>query len=444
MWKTQKKGWMLMDTYKHLSKTEREIIEEMLNQSASLWKIAKTLNRHCYTISKEIRRHLQFVKSGCHGQPFNDCLNRRDCSNTMLCGDPLCRGRKCRFCQHCSKHCEDYVKEVCVRLNAPPYVCNSCPERGGCTLEKQMYFAGCAQKEYEQTKREAGSGIFLNEEELRQLDEFISPLIKKGQSIQHILSNNPSSSYFSLSSKTIYHYIDAGLLSARNIDLPRKVRYRPGKKSHMPPDWSYRTGRKYDDYIRFRKDNPRSSCVQLDSVIGKKGGKVLLTIHFVESQFMLAYLRDRNTAASVTQIFETLYQRLQPDTFRHLFPVLLTDNGMEFSDPFSLEQDPDHNTRTRVFYCRTLAPYQKGAAENNHEFIRRILPKGASFDHLTQKHIDLMMSHINSYSRAALGGKSPYDIFLRIYGRQVLDLLNMTAIPPNDIILHPKLLPSKN
>ena len=176
-------------------------------------------------------------------------------------------------------------------------------------------------------------------------------------------------------------------------------------------------------------------------MIGTKGGKVLLTIHFVESQFMLAYLRDRNTAASVTQIFDNLYQRLKPEMFRKLFPVLLTDNGMEFSDPFSLEQDSKQNARTRVFYCRALAPYQKGAAENNHEFIRRILPKGASFNHLTQENIDLMMSHINSYTRATLGNKSPYEIFRQRYGQEVLDFLNVSAIPPNDIILRPQLLP---
>lgn len=440
-----------MSTYKHITKTERETIEEMLDQAASLRSIAKTLDRHCYTISKEIHRHIQFVKSGCHGLPFNDCLNRRDCSNKMICGDPQCstvqcstmqcRDKLCRYCQRCGRYCRDYVKETCIRLTFPPYVCNGCQERGHCTLEKQMYFAGYAQKEYEQTKREASSGIALNKEELRQLDEFISPLIKKGQSIQHIMSNNPSA--FSLSSKTIYHYIDAGLLSVRNIDLPRKVRYRAGKKSRIPINWSYQIGRKYDDFIQYRKNNPRYSLVQLDSVIGTKGGKVLLTIHFVESQFMLAYLRERNTAASVTQIFESLYQLLEPDTFRKLFPILLTDNGMEFSDPVALEQDPQHQIRTRVFYCRALAPYQKGAAENNHEFIRRILPKGTSFNHLSQEHIDLMMSHINSYTRTALGGKSPYDIFRRIHGQHILDLLNMSAIPPNEIILRPQLLPQK-
>lgn len=430
-----------MQQYKHLSENEREIIEAMLKESASLMSISRHLDRHCYTISKEIRRHLHFVKSGCHGSPFNDCLNRKDCTNAKLCDAPDCTARLCHTCQRCSKYCVDYEKEYCDRLDLPPYVCNGCPNRRKCTLEKRFYSAKYAQEEYQQTKHDAGSGITLSPDELQKLDDFISPLIKKGQSIQHILSNNPTT--ISLSARTIYNYIDAGLLSARNIDLPRKVRYRSHRKSSPFIDKSYRIGRTYEDYIHFQRSKPGSTLVELDTVIGKKGGKVLLTIHFVESQLMLAYLRNRNTAVSVTKIFNQLYQQLKPEIFKKLFPVLLTDNGNEFSDPYSLEHDSENNTRTHVFYCKALAPYQKGAAENNHEFIRRVLPKGSSFDHLSQQNIDLMMNHINSYSRANLGNKSPYEIFCHVHGKKILDILNITAIPPNDIILRPELLPIK-
>lgn len=178
----------------------------------------------------------------------------------------------------------------------------------------------------------------------------------------------------------------------------------------------------------------------MDSVVGRKGGKVLLTLHFVKSEFMLAFLRDRNTAASVYEIIERLYWELQPDRFMKIFPVLLGDNGSEFSDPLSLERDAENNPRTRVFYCDPSAPYQKGAAENNHEFIRRILPKGTSFDDLTQAEVNLMMNHINSYTRANLGNRSPYEMFRLFYGQEILDVLGATLIFPNDIILRPELL----
>lgn len=425
---------------KHLSIEERSTIKAMLDQSASFKAIARILGRDCTTISKEVRSHLIFKKTGCFGRSFNDCANRFNCTLSSLCSDPSCRFKQCSFCSKCHLYCPDYFKQDCPSLSKPPYVCNGCPDRKKCTLEKHLYSAVAAQQEYELVRSESRSGICLSEAEALQLDDFISPLLKKGQSIHHICASNPSAVMFS--EKTLYNYVDAGIFSARNIDLPRKTVYKPRRSPHdsFKVDKSCRIGRTYQDYLEFLSSWPDCPVVQMDSVEGRKGGKVLLTLHFVKSEFMLAFLRDRNTAASVHEIIERLYWELRPDRFIEIFPVLLGDNGSEFSDPLSLEMDMEHNPRTRVFYCDPSAPYQKGAAENNHEFIRRILPKGTSFDDLTQADIDLMMNHINSYTRANLGNRSPYEMFRFLYGQGILDALGAALIPANDIILRPELL----
>jgi len=307
-------------------------------------------------------------------------------------------------------------------------------------LEKHIYSAVEAHKEYETILSESRSGICCPEAELEQLNNLFSPLLIKGQSIHHICATQSSSVMFS--ERTVYNYVDAGLFTAKNIDLPRKVRFRARKSRHdsFKVDKSCRIGRTYEDYLLFLDDSPDCPVVQLDSVEGKKGGKVLLTIHFVKTEFMLAFLRDRNTAASVSNVFEKLYWELRPDRFIHIFPLLLADNGSEFSDPLSIEMDAENNLRTRMFYCDPSAPYQKGAAENNHEFIRRVLPKGNSFDHLTQEQVSCMMNHINSYHRANLGNHSPYEMFRLFYGQHILDALGAELISPNDITLRPELL----
>jgi len=71
----------------------------------------------------------------------------------------------------------------------------------------------------------------------------------------------------------------------------------------------------------------------------------------------------------------------------------------EFSNPLALEFAEDGDRITSVYYCNPSSPFQKPTVENNHEFIRRVLPKGSSFDDLTQADINLMMEHINSYTR---------------------------------------------
>ena len=430
----------IMAIQKHLTLIERCTIESMLNNSESFKAIGRKLGRHCTTISKEVRGHILFKKTGCFGHPFNDCANRRRCDYTNLCSSPKCRSKSCRNCSNCHLHCPDYFKEYCKKLSSPPYVCNGCSEKMKCTLEKHIYSAVSSHNEYETVRSESRSGVSLSEKELSSLDRFISPLIKKGLSIHHICSNNKAEIMFS--EKTIYNYVDSGLFSAINLDLPRKVRCRPRKSNHdnFKVDKGCRTGRSYDDFQKYLSSVPGCPIVQMDSVIGTKGGKVLLTIHFVKAEFMLAFLRERNTAASVFYIFEELYRTLSPENFKKLFQVILTDNGSEFSDPLSLEMDEDNELRTRIFYCDPSAPYQKGAIENNHEFIRRILPKGTSFDNLTQDKINLMMNHINSYQRANLGDRSPYEIFQILYGQDILDALGTVLISPNDINLTPELL----
>lgn len=165
-----------------------------------------------------------------------------------------------------------------------------------------------------------------------------------------------------------------------------------------------------------------------------------MTVHFVLQKLQLAFLREANTSQSVTDIFNGLYEVLSPETYKKLFPVLLADNGTEFSNPEALEFDADGNRRSYVFYCDPSAPNQKGACEVNHEFIRRIIPKGTDIGKYTPDQIRLMMDHINSYSRPELGDKSPYAMFKFYYGQKVLRLLGINPVKPNGIALKPQLL----
>lgn len=232
-----------------------------------------------------------------------------------------------------------------------------------------------------------------------------------------------------------------GLFTAKNIDMPRVVRMSKRKtKKVYKVDKTCRIGRTYDDFCLFMKAHPDFSIVEMDSVEGSRGGKVLLTLHFTVPQLMLAFIRDANTSQSVIDIINQLYLELRPDIFCDLFKVSLADNGSEFSNPKVIEFDLQGNRRTHVFYCNPSAAYQKGAIENNHEFIRRNIPKGQSLDGYTQEDINLMMNHINSYRRKNLGDKSPYEIFSLLYGEDILRRMGATIIPDDEITLRPSLL----
>ncbi len=133
-----------------------------------------------------------------------------------------------------------------------------------------------------------------------------------------------------------------------------------------------------------------------------------------------------------------LISSLGMEDFQKLFPVILTDNGSEFSNPAALETNG--TKLTSIFYCDPSSPYQKTSVEKNHDLIRLILPKGDSFDHLNQADINLMMNHINSYSREKLNNRSPYQSFSFLYGQDILAKIGASYVPANEIILRPSLL----
>lgn len=438
IWEEDEEDTIMKKT--HLSLEDRITIAQMLSEGQSFKRIALAVGKDCTSISREVRSHLLFKKTGGYGRPFNACAHRRDCTVRSLCAQcPSLKKRQCSLCAECNGHCPDFERQGCPRLEKPPYVCNGCPDRARCTLEKRFYDAAYAHKEYRELLSECRSGISYTEEEIRHLDGIVSPLILRGQSLAHICANNKDA--LMVSESTLYRLVEYNVFQARNIDLPRKVRYsKRKKKKEYKVDKGCRTGRTYEDYLRYRDVHPDIPITQMDSVEGKKGGKVLLTIHFVKSELMLAFLRDANDSRSVLDIFDRLYLELCPDIFMSLMPLILTDNGSEFSNPKAIEHDRQGNERTRIFYCDPSSPGQKGSAEKNHEFIRYVLPKGCSFDSLTQKDISLLMDHINSYSRESLGNRCPYEMFSFLYGQGPLDALGCHRIPPDRVELTPSLL----
>jgi IS30 family transposase len=424
---------------KHLTDEERLLIENWLKSRVSIKEIARNLEKSTSTVSREIRKHLQVTDKYAPYRVHNRCAKRAECDRRYLCGsNPNC-SRKCSACNRCNKICKDYEEQICYRLFDSPYVCNGCIEESQCVLRKKYYFHKKAYDAYRETLVESRAGANITEDELLYLDEFVSPLVMRGQSVHHISAHN--SDQLTVSEKTLYRYVDGGLLKAKNVDMPRVCRIKPRKTKPVEHkvDSGCRIGRTYADYTAFMEQSG-VQAVEMDSVIGRVGGKVLLTLMFKSCDFMLAFLRERNTSQSVIDVFNSLYELLGEDNFKAMFPVLLGDNGSEFSNPKAIEYDAQGVQRTRIFYCDPYASYQKPNVELNHEFIRKILPKGKSFDELAQTDINLMMSHINSYSREKLCDKSPLEMFGFLYGKNLPERLGLFQIPPNEIFLKPALL----
>ena len=426
-------------TQKHLTLSDRIFIEQSLANHDSFKDIAAVLKKDPSTISKEICKHRTF-KEGSHYNLKNNCAMLSSCQRTKICDGKLCnylckRSNNC----DCTKYCPDFIPFLCPKLSKPPYVCNGCPNHA-CRYDKYFYRAKDANSSYELLKHDCRQGINLTPEERAALDELVSPLIKNGQTMDHIFAEHKDD--IPCSERTLYRYIDDGVLSVRNIDLPRKVKYKPRKQSDssekLPRE--YIIGRTYTDFLEYLENHPDTNVVEMDTVVGPEHGKVILTMLFRNCTFMLAFIMDNTKRESVIQVFRFLQRELGTHTFARLFPVILTDRGSEFSDPLALECDEYGEILSKVFFCNANAPYQKGRLEKNHEFLRYILPKGTSFDTMTQDDITLCINHINSTARGSLNGRTPFELASMLLDEKLFRLLHLKPVEPDRVLLKPALL----
>ena len=292
---------------KFLSYEDRMIIAQRLQENASFGAIGKELGKDRTTISKEIKKYSYDKKSGRPGYPYNPCKFRATCKAKRICGTSCTHqsAYKCSLCSECTLHCSDFVEDVCSVKNKPPYVCNGCSQLPKCTLLKRIYDPADAHERAHHAVSEARTGIMSNEDDIARINGIISPLVKSGQSLHQIYLAHVDE--LMCSEKTLYNYVDGCLFDIRNIDLPRKVKYRPRyKKPELKVDRGCRVGRNYHDYEVYMEQHPDTAVVQMDSVIGSKGGKVLLTIYFVNVSLMLGFLREANTSKSVIDIYDEL------------------------------------------------------------------------------------------------------------------------------------------
>lgn len=430
--------------HKHLTISQRLHIEKGLENNESFSLIAKRLEKDPSTISKEVRRHrTEHVKRDMnHAIP---CANRTQCRVHSLCNDRECI-KLCKICSepdfYCSKVCPDYLEKQCEKLDKPPYVCNGCQKKNGCLLRKFYYTAKYADDCYRDLLVCSREGINQAPIDIAMLDSLISPLLKKGQSIAHIYAHHASE--IPCCRKTLYNYIDKSVFTARNIDLRRRVRYKV-RKSPTRISLSareFRIGRTYEEFQKLMKENPQTPVVEMDTVEGGKGtgSKVFLTMFFRNCSLMLIFLLKDKTSESVQKVFDMLSDELGIKVFRELFPVILTDNGVEFQRPDLLENTRNSQVRTKIYYCNPNSSWQKGMLEKNHEYIRLVIPKGKSLEPYTTQDATILMNHINSEARDSLNGCTPFKLSLLLLNNRLHEILHLEEIAPDDVTLCPLLL----
>lgn len=205
-----------------------------------------------------------------------------------------------------------------------------------------------------------------------------------------------------ISHTTIYRYLERdrqqGGVLWKHLRILRKQR-----KNRKAPQWhphSFLPNRvsikKRPKIVEARK---RLGDYERDTVLGKRGGSVLLTIVDRTSRLLkLGYL-PKSTAKDVHKA--TL--RLLKNRPRH---TITNDNGFEFS----------HHSKTAaalkaaVFFSRSYRAWERGTNENTNGLLRQYFPKKQPINTLSKQQIRAVEKLINTRPRKTLGFKTPQEV----------------------------------
>lgn len=425
--------------YKHLNYEDRLNIQSGIRNELTLKEIAEEIGCHPTTISKEVKQH-RFQKVVNHHLKKNECARKAKCRRRNVCEKPKRYKCKipCKSCRSCNERCRDFIKRECRRIYRYPYVCTMCIDKESCEDLHYYYSAKGAQKEYEETLISSREGICIDREERETLDELISPKVEAGHSLSMIYMNHGNE--ISVSMRTLYNYIEKGVMSVKNIDLRRRVRYRVRKKQEVPLPPERKIGHLYKDFQEYIEKNPEKKVWEMDTVEGERGGAVFMTLLLRGTNFMFIYFLKQKLQAEVMEVFDELERLLGHERFKEIFEIILTDNGTEFSDIKRIEMGQNGQERTKLYFCDPRQSQQKGALEKNHEYIRYILPKGKSFDFLNEEKVELMMNTINSVKRVKLEERSPNELIKSVFNLEERIRLGIKEIAQDEIVLQERLV----
>lgn len=384
---------------KHMTLNDRIEIEDCLRNGMTFKAIGARIGKDQTTVSKEVKKHISVSKS------------------------------------------YDSEKPLCELLLRAPYVCNGCQKRRSCRLEKHLYRAQNAHSEYRNVLVDSRTGVALNKEAFYRADEILyDGVINKGQHIYHIVQSHN----LGMSVASVYRNISKGYLSVSKIDLPRAVKFKP-RKDHSSSEYvpaAVKKDRLYSDFLNYIEEHEIEDWVEMDTVIGRKGGKVIMTFDFTDFNFMFGLLLENRSAAAASDKITSLKARLNKCgiSFGDVFPLILCDNGGEFSNINSFMYDSNGEKETELFFCEPYRSCEKPRVEKNHTLFRDICPKGTSFDNFTQEDVDFIFSHVNSIKRKKLHKKTPYEMFSFTYGEKLAGLLGITKIRAEEVCQSPSLL----
>lgn len=205
--------------------------------------------------------------------------------------------------------------------------------------------------------------------------------------------------------RTIYTWIDKGIMQTKNVDLMSKT---TRKNNHKSSKASIKRvlGRSINERPAYINSRSEIGHFEIDTVVGKKDSmdNVLMVLTDRLSRYTMIFRIKDKSSDSVNNKLEELKSSMGAKAFYQTFKSLTSDNGLEFSRL----QEVHSNT----YYATPYTPSERGSNENVIRMIRRFIHKSTAISSYTDDYIQFVEDVVNDYPRKLLGGYSAESVYL--------------------------------
>ena len=205
--------------------------------------------------------------------------------------------------------------------------------------------------------------------------------------------------------KTLYRYVDLGLLPIKNIDLPEKLSR--NTKHHTTHENRKNLGKSIEERPENIGLREEFGHWEIDSVLGKKNENEPAVIALTERKYRNSiWLKVKDhSAEAVDEALDKLFETFG-DKYREVFKTITSDNGSEFSNLSRLE-----DKEIGIYFTHPYTSCEKGTVECHNRMLRRFIPKGKSINDYTADEIMIFADIINALPRKILGYRTPEELF---------------------------------
>ena len=336
--------------YTQINEAERELIERLLRNNTPKKQIARMLNRSITTIRKEIKR-------GSVEQHKKINTTKKD-------------------------------------ANIPIY------------QTELVYFADVGQRVYKENRSHCGRKckIFECRDFLNYVEQQV--MSNKLWLLDAAAGNAKRLNLFeqTVTTQTLYNWVDLGLCNIRNIDLLKKT----GWKTHQKKVREHRKclGRSIDERPAIVDSRLEFGHWEGDGIVGKNHKGHWITLIERKTRMGFVFNVKDKQSFRIVEVINTL-EKMFGALFPFVFKTITFDNGTEFSNSDLMEKE----RITRIYYAHPYSSWERGSNENWNGMVRRFFPKGTSFDDVQEEDLRRVQNMINNLPRKMFNYKSSREMF---------------------------------